>query len=147
MKVIITDVDGVISLDGSSLDDNCLNVLKKIVDKTGAVVVISSTWRLQESQTSKILNKFYDLGITVVGRTKDLPLSDNMWEDRVEEILEWIERHSVEKWIAIDDLPLEELLKEKDENKRNEIKKHFVKTEILDGLTESQIEECICKLN
>lgn len=48
MKAIFLDIDGCICLRSSrykNFDITCSNNLKKIVDETGSVIVISSCWR------------------------------------------------------------------------------------------------------
>lgn len=47
MKIIFLDIDGVIKEDfsGAPFLDDSLSLLKSIVDKTGAKIVMSSTWK------------------------------------------------------------------------------------------------------
>ena len=49
MKIIFLDIDGVIKEDrqGVPFLDESLSVLKSIVDKTGAKLVMSSTWKVK----------------------------------------------------------------------------------------------------
>lgn len=49
MKVIFLDIDGVIKEDkgGAPFLDESLSLLKKITDKTGAKIVMSSTWKVK----------------------------------------------------------------------------------------------------
>ena len=64
MKVIFLDVDGVIRHDlykgtkeDHGIDPEKLKLLKEIIDKTEAKIVLSSTWRRGIDQTGKIHNK------------------------------------------------------------------------------------------
>ena len=49
MKVIFLDIDGVIKEDrgGAPFLDESLDLLKDVVDKTGAKIVMSSTWKVK----------------------------------------------------------------------------------------------------
>jgi histidinol phosphatase-like enzyme len=53
MKVIFLDIDGVLNSEeflkknkNEAIDRNNVSILKKIIDKTGAFIVMSSAWRL-----------------------------------------------------------------------------------------------------
>ena len=49
MKIVFLDIDGVIKEDfqGAPFLDGSLEMLKKIVDETGAKIVMSSTWKVK----------------------------------------------------------------------------------------------------
>jgi len=53
MKVIFLDIDGVLNSEkflennkNQAIDRNSVGILKNIIDKTGALIVMSSGWRL-----------------------------------------------------------------------------------------------------
>jgi hypothetical protein len=53
---------------------DCLRHLKSIVDRSGAQIVLSTSWRLESHSLELLLNMLYDVGITraqIVGRTPD----------------------------------------------------------------------------
>ena len=46
MRIIFLDIDGVLNYQGSQLiDEDCLNNLKYIIEKTNAKIVLISTWK------------------------------------------------------------------------------------------------------
>ena len=49
MKILFLDIDGVIKTDvhGSPFFDDSLDILKSILDRTGAVIVMSSSWKVK----------------------------------------------------------------------------------------------------
>lgn len=147
MNVIFLDIDGVVCLDGVTVDPILIGRVKKITEETNSKVVISSSWRNCPKSMTRICNILDYVGIDVAGETLDLPLADNIWEDRVEEILDWVDRKNPKNWIAIDDLPLNELYKETNEEVRKIILPHFVKTDIFDGIQDCHVEYSISFLS
>ena len=100
MKVIFLDIDGVLNSgawyvkrpsDGrwpiSHLDPDAVKVLNEIIEKTGAVVVVSSTWRIGQGRTwlQEVLTTAGFTG-TVVGKTTVLDE-----KERGHEIQEWLD--------------------------------------------------------
>ena len=117
-KVIFLDIDGVLNSDkwhdseqaqiahnclntrkdldklpyellyGSMIDPNALKLLQEIVDKTGADIVISSTWR-KGGRLENIKNLLKGLGFTgnIIGATPVLPSN---YHCRGSEIKKWI---------------------------------------------------------
>ena len=113
LKVLFLDIDGVLNNAGTKpespqglrdwLDEGNVRVLRRLVEETGAVVVLSSSWRL----TNSIVDVAALLKIQIIGTTPSLGRAG-----REQEILEWLRvpPTEVESWIAIDDgwLDLEE---------------------------------------
>lgn len=147
MNVVFLDIDGVVCLDGVTVDPLLIDRVKQITEKTKSKVVISSSWRNCPQSMVRIRLILGGLGIELAGETLDLPLADNIWEDRVEEILEWVDRKKPSNWIAIDDLPLHELYKETDPEIRKSILPHFVRTDIFEGIQDSHVEYSISFLS
>ncbi len=69
MKVIFLDIDGVLNSikfdrlrmrDGRSdfIDESRLPLLKQIVDSTGAVIVLSTTWRVHWEKDENLCDNF-----------------------------------------------------------------------------------------
>lgn len=50
-KYIFLDFDGVINTQNDKFDKNAMANLRRLLEKTDAKVVISSTWRLQGMET------------------------------------------------------------------------------------------------
>lgn len=122
MKVIFLDIDGVLNTnftkettpDGyTGIDDDKVQLLHRIVEATGAEVVLSSSWRENwipelniESQTDDdvryMLNKFKAYGITPIDKT---PHIRNWKQDRYDEITMWLAEHNdVTDYVILDDV-------------------------------------------
>lgn len=133
MKVIFLDVDGVLNCDDTEetingwvfVDDDKIKLLRHIIDKTGAKVVLDSTWRQGyygitqkrpedksdwgEIEYEALKERCAKYGVDFYGYTR---WPDSM--DRGTEIYEWIrdhvENHDDEDplvgWVIIDDIDL-----------------------------------------
>ena len=102
MKVIFLDIDGVLNKKGRTINIDLLNILKYILEKTNAKIVISSSWRL--GRMDKLLSTFEEHGIKerVIGTT-----SLFCDQNRESEIRDWVIRHeNISNWVVIDDLNL-----------------------------------------
>lgn len=123
MKVIFLDVDGVLN---STYSDNIstgekgwmwdtvseyhLKKLKRIVDKTDAKIVLSSSWReyhplltgdgeITDELLKILVHKLDIFGLSIYDVTPELRL-----QIRGNEIKQWLDNHSeVEKYVIIDD--------------------------------------------
>ncbi len=119
MKVIFLDIDGVLNSraydrkrnkDGQTdIDETRLPLVKKIVDGTGAKIVLSSTWRehwdtdaekcdIDGVYVNEIFAKF---GLKIYGKTPDLGIDF----DRPDEITAWLNsaQETIESFVIIDD--------------------------------------------
>ena len=78
MKVIFLDVDGVLNSaqDGYSIrlrTDSHLKLLQRIVQETGAKLVLSSSWRIGFTPASKnLLARFREYGLELMDCTPEL---------------------------------------------------------------------------
>lgn len=112
IKLIFLDFDGVINdyQSFNSVNDENVRILKRIIDETGAKVVVTSsnkyTFQREKShkkiEDTKIyttyIKKLNEKGIEIFGFT---PLVD---EDRENEILEYLKFHpEVEQYLILDD--------------------------------------------
>ena len=82
MKVIFLDIDGVLKQEDydAEFQDACFARLKRIVDATGAIIILSSSWRISywdfvekgyQTDSQSILdlyNHFEKYGLKVSGR-------------------------------------------------------------------------------
>ena len=104
MKVLFLDIDGVLVTSDCEWDSfrqchkfntDCVTQLKRVIQETGCQIVVDSTWRLRGL---KWIQQFFKhvVGIEILDITKEL-------KGRGEEILEWVSRHDVTKFIAVDD--------------------------------------------
>ena len=158
MKVIFLDVDGVLNSEVSreqdrnkfdnwmecEVSESHIVNLKKIVDETGAQIVLSSSWRFDHPKATgrdfivdplmKILDrKLKEVGLDIIDVTPDL-----RGKIRGVEIQDWLDRHSeVEKFVILDD----------DTDMLEEQKPFFVNTTFKNGLTEELANKTIEILN
>lgn len=146
MKVIFLDFDGVLNCEkyisqcgkyGVTIDETKMQLLKKLVDKTNAEIVLTTSWREHwEKDTDKcdatgieINDIFAKYGLYIYGKTKKLNAR------REKEIdLFVIDSKEVENYVVFDDCYLSSDI----------IDGHFIKTSYYkDGLEEEHILKAI----
>lgn len=111
MKIIFLDVDGVLNYYSFhknsekivSVDDECIKNLREIINKTGAKVVLSSSWRLSQNKIDflerKIGIRFYD----ILG-SDCYKSGDNItWLTRGQLIRNWLSDNQCDKYVILDD--------------------------------------------
>lgn len=146
-KLIFLDVDGVLnswtywkSLNPDDqyelrhIDRNAIKKLKRIVDKTGAEIVVSSTWRKFNEDMQVLATRLSVYGLNIMSKT---PVLCN--KERGHEITAWFESHPEYKdatYIILDD--------DADMNVHMD---HLIKTDYQYGLTNSKAEKAIKMLN
>lgn len=105
-KIIFLDIDGVLnsqlwyirtkgSRERDDLDNEAIGFLNDLIEKTGAKVVVTSTWRLGRTidELQEILTRNGFTG-EVIDKTKDLRIgNDGDSILRGNEILQWIKSH------------------------------------------------------
>jgi len=122
-------------------DPHAVYLIKKILDETLAMIVISSDWRCTEGglQRMKDLFRLHGLDEYVVDVTDDFRYEDRRnrakeyegYSVRTVEILEYVKKHpEIKKFVAIDDMDLSLGLEG-----------HFVQTTHL--ITDEECNECI----
>lgn len=149
MRVIFTDIDGVLNEDTTPtrtksrvifIDEEKLLRLKRIVDATGAKIVLSSTWRYDRDDPKyngdflELREAFHNVGLDFY----DFTPVDAIGIRRGMEIRAWLGLHrgEVDRFIILDD----ELF---DFEERGLLPR-LVKTEFADGgLTEAHVQEAI----
>jgi hypothetical protein len=129
MKIIFVDIDGPITYGtwmqpkvtigdaGNSfkipypwVQAEC-DALAKIINETGAKVVISSDWRLHYNvdQMNKIF-EHYNIPDVIIDTTSTIKakMSSNLEMDRAYQIMHWVREHKdlIKSWVALDDLRL-----------------------------------------
>ena len=170
MKVIFLDVDGVLNSQATlnvdeSLEDSLILRLKKIVDATGAKLILSSSWREFYPAVRKLMNKLdkYDMhlsGMTGHGVSKEfvaekgfIPtkryvyvdynyetgLREEAVYDRGAEIAWWLDKHTgVDSFVILDDDTYDIMPYYPD---------NLVNTSYKTGLTDADVEKSIKILN
>lgn len=152
MKVIFLDIDGVLvtwdSLSnwsgaghkGSMISPECAKVLNEIIEKTGAKIVVSSTWRMGRTM-DKLKEELSEGGVNVsnvIGKTSILHTIRGV------EISKWLYDHAnsmtpvplVESFCIIDD-----------DSDMGDLKHRLVQTSMKEGLTEAHISQVLSLLN
>ena len=108
-KVIFLDVDGVLN---KAFDVDPMNqieadkaqFLKQIVDRTGAKIVVSSSWKYHQFMLDILTKELDKFGLEIYDKTPNL----NGLKDRHIEILEWLKSHFKDpesecKYVVLDD--------------------------------------------
>ena len=169
-KVIFLDVDGVLNssrtlYEDASLEDDLISNLKELVDKTGAKIILSSSWRLSTEAVATLMDKLDKFGLVISGMTCDGVDLDWLekyefdatkkyldtkfdWDenrqikithDRGAEIFKWLHDHDDCAYVILDD-------------EIEDIKPYFsesviVKTSYKTGLTKEDVKKAIQILN
>jgi hypothetical protein len=142
MKVIFLDIDGVCNCSSTTdrlgrytgIDQDKVDLLKDIVDKTDAYIVVSSTWRIHKEFMEYLEKRLgEDLWKRYLGDTINI-----LYGTRFEEIDDWLSKNKVDNFIVLDDDHIDSLIN---------FDKHFVQTWFADGLTREIADKCILKLN
>jgi len=148
-SILFLDIDGVLLPFGDDLPegftfpDSCLAALSRILESSGAQIVLTSTWRCDESAIQSILDQFRAFAAKQGG-----PLAESTFFDftsttnhdgRCKEINQWLSSPpalGVEAWVALDDEPLRD----------PHFQGHAVQTESHMGLTHEAAELAVTLL-
>lgn len=162
MKVIFLDVDGVLNSEDdlmihrkkngitgcimhAEVEDRPLTLLKEIVEKTSAKIVVSSSWRIGYERNGrksifgrglyeKLEKRLKEYGMEIYDTTPSLGIGTQ----RGDEIREWLSKNETENFIILDD----------DSDMREYINtEHFIHTTYKHGLTEELKDKAIEILN
>ena len=169
-KVIFLDVDGVLNssrtlYEDISLEDDLISNLKELVDKTGAKIILSSSWRLSTEAIATLMDRLDKFGLAISGMTCDGVDLDWLekyefdvtkkyldtkfdWDenrqikithDRGAEIFKWLHDHDDCAYVILDD-------------EIEDIKPYFsesviVKTSYKTGLTKEDVKKAVQILN
>ena len=110
MKLIFLDIDGVLNSrkydlkrgrDDGNIDLTRLELIKELVDRTEARIVLSSSWRAfwKPDEENEINATFARCGLKIFDKT-------DMIGNRTDEIRDYLVRHSVNGgFVIIDDSP------------------------------------------
>lgn len=147
MKVIFLDIDGVLNSDeylknnqNEAIDRTNVRVLKNIIDKTGAVIVMSSAWRLwfddkmmpMNGYSQCLYNILCEFNIKLFGKTPDfsneeIRINKTFSHVKAKEIIAWLSEHeTIDKYVVLDDLDLRD----------EEVNAHLIRTNGQVGITE-----------
>lgn len=112
LKIIFLDVDGVLNIPELSHANSCtlykcaMHLLVRLVKKTGAYIVLSTTWRLCALRKFCLIEGLARAGLhrsRIIGQTPDIAQFQ-----RTTEICAWLDavEPSPRSWVALDDLDL-----------------------------------------
>jgi hypothetical protein len=106
-KIIFLDIDGVLNVYENGSDEfgklfykQYEENLRRIIEETGADIVISSTWRYAGLDKMQLMWEMRDLPGRVIGIT---PFFREHLTKRGEEIAEWIRENNISNYCIIDD--------------------------------------------
>lgn len=159
MKVIFLDIDGVINSsfwveshqqeisDGTLIDIEKIELLAKIVNNTGASLVMHSGWRFWfdsnmqpiRKEAQNLIDLLLDSGLSIYAMTPDLTTEEikktKMFSKvKASEIFLWLKQNpKVDKWIVLDDIDLN----------NDELATRQVRTNGEIGLTEEDVDRAI----
>lgn len=149
IKILFLDVDGVLNGENygyGGVDDSLLFLLKTIIDSTQCKIVLSTTWRLNQSARATLLHFMKaraDINVEdiIIGDTPSLKGKKRAFE--IETFLnseEFQSQYYCTKWCAIDDLAL---------NQQYPLfmRNHFVRTNYRTGITSSDAYHVVQILN
>lgn len=147
MRTIFLDIDGVVvtSADLSSVNKRtgwynfnktCIKRLKTILERTGAVLVISSSWRTGSLEQTKETLGLSGMKSVLKYMVDETPRLDTRM--RGYEIQHWLDNHpEVEEYLILDD----------DSDMLDSQKGNFIQTSMKEGLTEKLALEAISFFN
>lgn len=150
MKIIFLDFDGVITTPSSKycLSPPHMDILGKILESTGAYIVISSSWRRYNlEQTINFITSrsnpfvgensfpFTDKVIDITKRLTPIKMSEYIY--RGDEIKEWLDNNEVESYVILDDI----------NNMLSCQQNNLVLTDEKKGLTDKDAQKAISILN
>lgn len=116
MKVVFLDVDGVLNSNSFEeklfneegvrafrediLDKRCIACLKQIIVKSGAEIVLSSSWRKIPKARERLVEQLSEYGLSI---HSDTPYTG---KERGDDITAWFNRHEdldIESYVILDD--------------------------------------------
>lgn len=133
---IFLDIDGVLNTQVSfpSLDPWCVHNFNTLLSKISVKIVISSSWRYMISRETMTLKGFEIMlkthGLILSdGTIIDTTVRDEIINDRSEQILDYVRKNNLSKWVAIDDMTL------------NLPSNHFLKTNPIIGFSAEDVRK------
>ena len=140
MKVVFLDVDGVLNSvrDYYSVElttDSHFILLKELIDRTGAKIVLSSSWRIGLSIRGELVQRLAEYGLEIYDTTPVLYFEGRK---RGDEIRAWLNEHKdVTNFVILDD----------ESDMCEFTKTNLVKTNTNFGLKSIHIEKAVKILN
>ena len=155
MKLIFLDIDGVLNYSGCKarsstgclgIDTEKVKLLRHIIDQTGAIVILTSTWKTDWFPSAFIEDLPKDGQYLQKQLAKHkvfirAKTEDPSWEQRGQGILDFIEtsKYNIEQFVILDDESFDFI--------ELGLENRFVKTSFNDGLLPEHVEKAVCILN
>lgn len=151
MKVIFLDIDGVLNYKECTarcgkymgIDDDKVLLLAHLVKKTGAKIVLVSTWKenwytgvnkhMQDDMANYLDKKLRVAGLTIFDKTPDK--YEGHYLGRGEGIVVYIHKHNVKRFVILDDCQYD--------YDACDLTDYWVKTNYDVGLTEENVQQAI----
>jgi len=146
-KYIFLDIDGVVATnnDDSFFNNECVYLVSKLANESGATIVLSSDWRFTMSASEMSKRIFEETGIPIdieaittkkIGNIEDGIIVD--FENRGQEISEFLRDSNYGTYVILDDLPAFEF---------EEHRLHLVSCNRLIGFDQTAYDRAIAILN
>ncbi|HEY4329096.1 MAG TPA: HAD domain-containing protein [Phycisphaerae bacterium] len=141
-KILFLDVDGVLTTSVSRrkatadwISSETKELLASLINKTGAKIVLTSTWRNDPNACRILMGHLHDVGISqcVVGQTPPIDLNA-----RDQEILSWLGKNPTKQFAILDDDSRAGL---------GELRGSFFEISSIVGLQQNDVEKAIKHLN
>lgn len=138
-KLLFLDIDGVLNTpfskswcgDNVGIEKDKLDLLKKIIDNTGALIVLISTWK--QSWQKDIKRKY----LQIYDKTPNQ--ANGVWLSRGEGILYYLDYLGTDRFVIIDDCQFD--------YDGCELTDYFVQTSTEVGLCDEHVQKAIKLLN
>lgn len=149
-KYIFLDFDGVINTPKGKFDKNAVTNLRRLLERTDAKVVISSTWRLQGMEYIQQLWQEYQLPGEVIDLT---PSCNSTNFSNVDGQEEWQGLHGckgleIAEWLRLNAKePYQYIILDDEEDFLFSQREHLVKVEGSKGLDKADVKVAIQILN
>ncbi len=158
MKVLFLDIDGVLNSErfreeepGQAVDRRAVGLLKRVIDATGAKLVLSSGWRFWfddamtpcEECARHLCAILAEQGLVLSGKTPDFSTAEIRAERtfsrvKAKEISAWLGAHpEAGQYAVLDDLEL----------KDDEVNAHLIRVDGRIGLSEADAKRVVKRLN
>lgn len=126
------DEEGVMIFHEDILDPACIRNLKRIIDETGAVIVVSSSWRGIPNSMKNLAAQLNQSGMEIYSTTPSI-----YRKERGDEIAAWLKNNpSIKDFVILDD-----------DSDMGELLPHLVNTDFQTGLLPIHISKAIEILN
>jgi len=145
-KYIFLDFDGVINTQNDMFDKKAVANLRRLLVRTDAKVVISSTWRLQGMEYIQQLWQEYHLPGEVIGLT---PSCNSISFSNVDGLEEWQGLHGckgleIAEWLRLNAKePYQYIILDDEEDFLLSQREHLVKVEGSNGLNKADVRVAI----